>query len=278
MKFEGKELSHLGLNLQAVINLKDLPPELNNQLALTSEKFNQYSQLILIGHAGQKLWQKLKRWQELNLSSKTSEDPIDCFSKYHVEKYFNDRLNADDFEIIFPLSKPAQNTQQSFLNLQEIGQLVGWHHPSPFGVGINQQWGSWFAYRAVVLSKSDFQPTKPLNAMSPCQNCEKKPCIQACPADALDRESLNLDLCLSYRRKENSSCQERCIARMSCPVAKEHQYDLQQIKYLTFRTKLYFHKQSHLNMQPEYIFSQYISLDFSLRHTPRYHRRHSKVS
>ena len=231
INFDGTELSDLGLNLQAVINLKDLPSELLNQLALTTDKFDHYSQLILIGHGGKQLWQSLKIWQELNPSTRASEDPIDHFSKFHVEKYFNDRLGTDDLETIFPLSQSVLNPQQPFLNLQEFGQLVGWHHPSPFGVGINKQWGSWFAYRAVVLVKSNYQSTKATGSISPCQTCDKKPCIKTCPAKALDNESLNINACLSYRKQKDSNCKDRCIARMACPVGKEHQYDSEQIRY-----------------------------------------------
>ena len=231
--FNGEALSLVGLNLQAVINLKNLSPETVNQLSFNTDKLSHYSQLVLIGHAGKQLWQKLKQWQALrNLSEKLS-DPVDDFSKYHVQKYFNQRFKENDFELIYPLTKATQSN--SSINLQTLGQIAGWHHQSPFGVGINQQWGSWFAYRAVVLLKSNYQPAKSphshFHSQSPCQSCENKPCIQSCPAGALDSAQLNLKACLSYRVQKDSRCQDRCIARMACPVAERHQYPLEQIQY-----------------------------------------------
>jgi len=227
--FDGKTLSLVGLNLQAVINLTDLSSETMNQLSFNTDKLNHYSQLVLIGHAGKLLWQTLKQWSAHKNLLEKSSDPIDDFSKHHVQKYFIQRFKDKDFELIYPLTTAEHSNTP--LNLQTLGQLAGWHHHSPFGVGINQQWGSWFAYRAVVLLKSHYQPTKSPHTKSPCQSCEDKPCIQSCPADALDSSQLNLKACLSYRTQKDSSCKDRCTARMACPVAEQHQYPLEQTQY-----------------------------------------------
>lgn len=244
--FDGKELSLVGLNLQAIINLKDLPVEIVTQLSANTNQFDHFSQLILIGHGGRLMWEKL------NESVIESEHPVDDFSKFHVQGFFAKRLAIDDFELVFP----TPNENNIPIGLQALGEMAGWHHPSPFGVGINQQWGSWFAYRVVVLVKSDYQTsvifkgaiskadvsqtvapeafdpkTAISEAQSPCQSCETKPCIQNCPASALEDKKLNLKRCVSYRMQARSKCKDRCLARMSCPVAAPHQYELEQIQY-----------------------------------------------
>jgi len=221
--FEAKELSLVGLNLQAVINLKDLPQEIFNQLSPLTDKLTHYTQLILIGHGGQLLWKKI------NSSSFDSNNPIDDYSRLQTEMFFSRHFSTDDFEIIFPALTSSE--KQKSIGLQKLGEIIGWHNESPFRVGINQEWGSWFAYRAVVLAKSDYLVNQNDQALSPCSQCETKPCIQACPANALVGDGLDLDQCISYRKKADSKCKGRCLARMACPVAKEHQYEIDQIQY-----------------------------------------------
>ena len=233
--FNSKQLSLVGLNLQAVINIKDLPQELKLQLSKHTDHLSHFTQLILIGHGGKILWESVKAWQML--SHKTDmvrENPIDCFSAEQTENHFKQYLSSNDFELVFPFSKCLPNSAP--IGLQTLGQLVGWHHTSPFRVGINHEWGSWFAYRAVVLAKSDYRETSilktdALNTDSPCSSCDIKPCVSSCPPNALENGELSLQLCMDYRKLDNSLCKDRCIARMSCPVAPKEQYDLEQIQY-----------------------------------------------
>lgn len=223
--FDGEALSLVGLNLQAIIKLKQLSSEIIDQLKQTTNRFDHYSQLLLIGHGGNLLWQNVKRWQQIN----QSKHPIDDFSILNVEEFLSKKLSSDDFEIVFPISN------KPYVNLQALGKIAGWHYPSPFALGVNQQWGSWFAYRAVVLLNSHYVTQFPMtetdNSPSPCESCITRNCIQSCPVDALAGDSLDLSRCLSYRKQSNSDCKDRCVARMVCPVAKSHQYSLEQIQY-----------------------------------------------
>jgi epoxyqueuosine reductase len=219
LPFDGTELSLAGLNLQAVINIKDCPSNIRQQLSAVTSNLSHYNQLILIGHAGQSLWDKVKA------SNFVSIDPIDVYSKHHTTEFFRQYFSEQDYEIVFPTKN------QTSIGLQALGKIVGWHNESPFRVGINQKWGSWFAYRAVVLIKANYLTSAPMSDESPCNNCVEKPCIAACPANALVENSLDIVLCTGYRMQSDSQCKDRCIARMTCPIAKEHQYKLEQIGY-----------------------------------------------
>ncbi|TQV89628.1 hypothetical protein [Aliikangiella coralliicola] len=233
LKFDGKELSEQGLNLHAIFKIADLPDVVKTQLLECSENLKAYNQLIVIAHGGRLMWQKVKEWQtrlqphgEKNSPLK-SKDPIDDFSTEMVTQFFAQRFAENEFELIFP-NNPAQNNKP--IGLQKLGELAGWHHPSPFRVGINQEWGSWFAYRAVVLVKSQYQLITH-TYLSPCHNCHDKPCISACPAEALRDGDLSLEKCLDYRKKQNSLCENRCLARLACPIAKSNQYSEEQVNY-----------------------------------------------
>ncbi|MFC1567623.1 hypothetical protein ACFL3K_00270, partial [Pseudomonadota bacterium] len=83
----------------------------------------------------------------------------------------------------------------------------------------------------VVLADSDFEPTPPLTAPSPCDSCMEKPCIPACPADALTGSDASLQPCIDYRLTGDSRCKDRCFSRMACPVAVEHKHSMQQLNY-----------------------------------------------
>ncbi|MCW8878173.1 MAG: hypothetical protein OQJ89_13845 [Kangiellaceae bacterium] len=235
MKLESQRLdkewlSIKGLNLQAVFQISDLPEDILNALREITSLEN-YRQLILLGHGGKELWNQVKETVE------DVNEPIDEFSKQVVKELFQKQSSNNNYEIIYP----SENSRA--IGLQTLGGLAGWHFTSPFRVGINDQWGSWFAYRAVVLANSNFEPTEIENWVSPCIECETQECIEVCPADAISFEDILLNQCLDYRMEEKSSCSDRCLARIACPIAKEHQYTLEQIQYhygRSFKTLLRF--------------------------------------
>ena len=117
------------------------------------------------------------------------------------------------------------------IGLQALGCLAGWHHESPFRVGVNAEWGPWFAYRAVALTDADLPPSVPMSGTSPCASCTASPCVAACPAGALADKDFSLQKCIAYRRQPDSRCRITCVARTRCPVRPEHRYDDAQIAH-----------------------------------------------
>jgi ferredoxin len=168
---------------------------------------------------------------------------------------------GSDYKIVYPKHQPPF----FHLNLQSFGELAGWHHSSPFKVGINTDVGSWFAYRLLILANTEFKPSSKVNSQSPCVSCpsshhdqvldlqtdltdqsnsnsqldsypqsvqQTKPCVKQCPVNALtDQGDYDWKLCFNYRKQKHSLCQDRCLARMACPVAQQHAYTLEQIQY-----------------------------------------------
>jgi len=206
-------LNAAGLNLQAVFAVADLPPALRQPLAA----FGDYRQLILIGHGGRAMWQALRR------AGLDVADPIDTFSRRVTEQWLAEQLPGGRYALLYPGSPGV--------SLQALGELAGWHHPSPFMVGINATWGSWFAYRALVLADSDFAPTAARREVAPCSACAGRDCVAACPAGALDGGYFALDKCIAWRRQPASSCRMGCPARLACPVAGEHRYSGEQMRH-----------------------------------------------
>lgn len=213
LPFPAAALDRCGLNRQHVFNLEDLPPEISATLGETAP----YRQLILIGHAGKTLWQCVKA------ARIAGDNPIDDFSVQAIERCFADHLPDSRYRIVYPGEHPV--------GLQQLGKLAGWHHAAPFMVGIDPEWGNWYAYRAVVLADTDFCPSQAVDRNSPCTSCQAKPCITTCPACAMDGGSFALEKCIAYRKSDESRCKHTCLARIACPVGSEHRYDDDQMRH-----------------------------------------------
>ncbi len=225
-------LDDAGLNRQHIFDCASLPANLRATLAAPAR----LGQLILLGHAGRRLWDRV---QATHLDD---PDPIDRYSMATVDRIFEQFLPNRERRCCYPGPTP--------IGLQALGRLAGWHHASPFMVGIDPDWGSWFAYRLVLLVDSHFLPTPRVDREHACLNCATQPCLAACPPQALgqcrpppfDRaieqdshfdsdQHFNFARCRDWRLRPDSPCAEGCLARQACPVGSEHRYDSAQIRH-----------------------------------------------
>ena len=219
-------LRQAGLNCHAVFDIASITPEARERLIEACPTAANYRQLILIAHGGTAFWQALKA-SNLDLAGSDDAHPVDDFTVSIIEQFLHAEFAGVAYQIVYPCNEASNNA----INLQELGDLAGWHHPSPFMVGINASFGSWFAYRAVVLANTDLPATLPVHTASPCDQCADKPCINSCPAHALDDGQFNLLKCIGYRQQPDSACKATCAARSSCPVGREHRYSDEQMRY-----------------------------------------------
>lgn len=206
-------LDAVGLNLHAVFDLDQLPDALREEL----DPARNYAQLILIGNGGRALWRAIQR------EGVQSADPIDDFSAREVRRWLAAQASGRSYEIVYP--------GERLVGLQSLGERAGWHFASPFMVGINERWGTWFAYRVAVLADTDIEPTPPAVGESPCTACRSRPCVVACPGKAIEDGGFNLANCARYRLRAESACRTTCMARLACPVRVEHRYDDDQIRH-----------------------------------------------
>ncbi len=215
------QLGKNGLNLQAVFNLEELPQEIIHSITQQTFNISKYKQLILLGHGGTAFWAALKE------STIQSNNPVDDFSKQIVKKYFDSEHQGHAYHIVYP--------DPQTVNLQALGKLAGWHHSSPFLLGINVQWGSWFAYRAVILADTQLHSSTTQQSISPCHACKTKACISACPAQAIStitaNTSFDIERCINYRIEKDSRCNRQCLSRNSCPVQQNRRYSEEQMDY-----------------------------------------------
>ncbi len=212
------QLKRGGLNLVAILDVARLPDTLVQNLAALGDKTSRPARIILIGHGGRTLWESIpaEQWQQA--------DPIDQYSREAANHFARQVTAGYSYQIIYPGDSPVA--------LQQLGTIAGWHTPSPLGIGINPDWGLWFAYRAALLTDAPLPEILQTAPPSPCTTCDKKPCIALCPAGALAAGSvIDMDKCAQHRLAPQSNCASRCLARLGCPVAVEQRYTLEQIEY-----------------------------------------------
>jgi len=210
-------LDDAGLKMHHVFNLADLPSDLLAPLAPTKDE----RQLIMFGHVGRRLWDCVQS------EGIKTDSPIDEYSVRTVSDWFRNAAPMAHFRFVFPIGLP----NGKHAGLQRLGMLAGWHHPSPFFVGVNARFGSWYAYRAVILTNTTFPPSETQDLGNPCLNCESKPCIDACGGSALISGKMDMDACHQQRLRDNSPCALGCLARLACPAGAEYRYEDSQIRH-----------------------------------------------
>lgn len=206
-------LDAAGLNLHAVFDLADVPGD----VLLPAGARDRFRQLILLGHGGRLLWEKVCA------AGLAGEHPIDDHSVARAREWMAAQCPGAKYDVIYPGEAP--------LGLQSLGRLAGWHHEAPFRVGINEHWGPWFAYRVVLLADTRLVTTPCLGGASPCSACAGKPCVTACPAGAMAGGGFSLEKCIAYRQQPESRCALTCVAREACPVRTEHRYEAAQLAH-----------------------------------------------
>jgi len=212
-------LAQRGLNLYAVLDCASLPGEVVQMMQEQDIPLTEYSRLVLLGHGGKQLWKAMAEvgWE--------TDDPVDHYSLVTTKTFIDEYVGSPKYLMLYPMSYQ--------IHLQKLGELAGWgRHISPLFIGISQEYGLWYAYRTAFLTALDLPLTEYPATESPCDSCHDKPCLSACPVGAVRAvDPFDIQKCADFRVMADSICQDRCLARLACPVAPEHRYELEQTQY-----------------------------------------------
>ncbi len=171
--------------------------------------------VILIGNAGPDMFRRFAR-------ERTPKDSLDDWTRAVVDPLARDL----DATALYPFDTPPL----PFLTWARRG---GAGHTSPLGLNIHPVYGLWHAYRAALVFPVafDLPPVNP--GASPCDTCESKPCLSACPVSAFDSSSYDVAACGRYVLSEaGADCMTGgCKARLACPVGRKFVYEPMQIQF-----------------------------------------------
>lgn len=174
-----------GLNIFLSTKVSLLPPDL---FSFTPEQKNKT--LCLVGHGGRALWEKLPHPLDVH------QHPLDQYTIKKMQAFAHEVLD-DDIEILFP-------NEHYQLPLQRIGRFLNLCSQSPIGLDISEEFGLWFAFRGIFLTRKEVLTPKISSAPALCMSCSTRPCLQTPDID---------------------------LARTYCPVKTEHQYSFEQRQF-----------------------------------------------
>jgi len=171
--------------------------------------------VILIGNAGPFMFQRFRA------ERRDATDTLDRWSKDVIGKL----ASALDAAAVFPFDEPP-------LPFLAWAKRSGALHQSPLGLSIHADFGLWHAYRAALLFPVSFD-LPPVRSSNPCDSCESRPCLSACPVDAFDGRSFEVNACVGHiASPAGETCMSGgCLARRACPVGKAHVYEPAQMQF-----------------------------------------------
>jgi hypothetical protein len=153
-----KSLANSGYNIFLSEKVKNIPENIyifnENQKAKT---------LVLIGHGGKKLWEKIPEKLALN--------PIDDFTFSQLD-WFAENILKNKIEILFP-------NENLVLPLQKLGRFFNLSRQSPIGIDISNEYGLWFSVRGVFLTNNSLPIIKLPHTKFPCELCHDRPCLKS---------------------------------------------------------------------------------------------------
>ena len=179
------------------------------------------STVVLAGNVGDAMWQVFRRAPV----DSTEPHPLNTWTREVLTRLANE-CNAN---VLFPFDGPPY---LPFLRWAQRAESVT---PSPIGPLIHPDYGLWHAYRGALVFAESIELPPLVPRPSPCESCAGRPCLSACPVDALAPGQLDVDRCRDHIASEaGSDClQGGCLARRACPVGAKFRYRPEQAHFHT---------------------------------------------
>lgn len=175
---------------------------------------------LLIGDAGG------SHWPAFSASSEYGDGQKDALNRWTVavcEPIARELRAEPRFpfgDVIYPFQKWA-------------GQATG-AKASPLGLTIHPDFGLWWAFRAALIFDLDLVVPGKGNVEHPCDSCLEKPCLGACPVNAISPAGYDVPACKSFLNNcAGHDCMTGgCLARRACPVGRDKIYSQAQRAFL----------------------------------------------
>jgi hypothetical protein len=177
--------------------------------------------VVLVGNVGHAMWQVFRR----ALVDSAEPHPLNTWTR----RVLTPVAGEWGAHVLFPFEGPPY---LPFLRWAQRAESVT---PSPIGPLIHPDYGLWHAYRGALVFAESMELPPLVRRPSPCESCAGRPCLSACPVDALAPGQFDVDRCRDHIASEaGSDClQGGCLARRACPVGAKFRYPAEQAHFHT---------------------------------------------
>ncbi|MCA1494142.1 4Fe-4S dicluster domain-containing protein [Sinorhizobium alkalisoli] len=177
--------------------------------------------VALIGNIGGSIWEPFSRWRE-GAADAGGTDPLDNWSKQVILPV----AEATGVTAYFPSDPPWQPFQQWAMRAEGLKQ-------SPLGILIHPRFGLWHGYRGALAFARPLPVSGEAVMGHPCDTCEGKPCVAACPAQALASGKFDAVHCRTYLgvTGRGGCFAAGCRSRNACPVGWDYRYPVEQLQF-----------------------------------------------
>ena len=187
------------------------PLESDGVPALTSGR--RVRTLLLLGNVGGSMWPAFAASAEF---ADGGADPLDRWSRRVV----GDLARRFDAKPLFPFDGPP------WLPFQRWAARAEPLNASPIGPYIHPRHGLWHAWRGALAFDRELELPAHEAGESPCLRCADRPCLHACPVDAMAPGEYRVADCVAHiDSPAGTAClQGGCLARRACPVGADSRY------------------------------------------------------
>ena len=176
--------------------------------------------LLLVGFVGAAGWPAFENSPERRDGG---ADPLDRWSRRVVGAL----AEACGGAALYPFSGPPYHPFQRWARRADTV------HVSPLGLLIHPKFGLWHSYRGALAlaQRIDLPPLAATRA--PCETCESRPCLGACPVGAFAPSSYDAAACIDHlRQSKGAECMlGGCLARRACPVGAKFAHEPAQARF-----------------------------------------------
>lgn len=178
--------------------------------------------IVLLGNIGRSIWPSFERWRG-GRANKDARNPLDTWSKAVIGPVALE-FGATAY---FPSDPPWQPFQQWAMRADDLRQ-------SPLGILIHPEYGLWHGYRGALGFGRALAVAPPARHANPCDTCSGKPCLSACPVDAVSACGFQISPCRAHLTTADgqAGCMTSgCLARNACPVGVQYRYHPEQLRF-----------------------------------------------
>lgn len=160
--------------------------------------------LVLLGPDEPRFWSVFRASDEARDSA---GDPLDRWSRRVIGQIACDQKA----KAYFPFGGPPW---RPFL---DWALRSGRCWSSPVGLLVHEDMGLFVSFRGAIGIEEDWAPNE---GIRPCENCADRPCLDACPANALGADGYDVPACKAWLGgAPGAVCLTGgCLVRRSCPV------------------------------------------------------------